>query len=100
LSTGSSQQLCQTDQRFRVRDTFTVDPAERAMEQAPAHLPFAFIEAPVGEMLGRDVPEAHRQGRRGTRRLRRGVKAERAYWTKVQYRPSNDGRYALPWPPR
>src|SRR2546427_12354612 len=41
------------------------------------------------------MPDAHRQGRRGTRRPRRGVKAERAYWTKVQYRPSNDGRYAF-----
>src|SRR5207245_9383418 len=44
------QQLRQPDQCLRVRNTFSVDPAERAIDQASPDLSLAFLEAPVGEI--------------------------------------------------
>jgi len=45
------QEVRQADQRLGVRDALAVDPAEGAVDQTPAHLPLALIEAPVVEML-------------------------------------------------
>src|SRR2546430_15430616 len=53
----------QPDQRLRVRDAFTVNAAERAIDQASPDLSLAFIEAPVGEMLEDEPPEHEGGGR-------------------------------------
>ena len=53
----------QPDQRLRVRDAFTVNAAERAIDQASPDLSLAFIEAPVGEMLEDEHPQHDGGGR-------------------------------------
>src|SRR3989449_272502 len=57
------QQMRQPDQCLRVRNTFSVDPAERAIDQAAPDLSLAFIEAPVGEMLEDEHPQHDGGGR-------------------------------------
>src|SRR2546427_5429403 len=63
LEHGFVQKTRQPDQRFRVRDAFAVDPAERAINQAPPHLSLTLIEAPVGEMLEDEHPQHDGGGR-------------------------------------
>src|SRR6266436_7292494 len=57
------QQMRQPDQCLRVRNTFSVDPAERTIDQASPDLSLAFIEAPVGEMLEDEHPQHDGGGR-------------------------------------
>src|SRR2546425_370193 len=63
LEHGFLQKVRQPDQRLRVRDAFTVNAAERAIDQAAPDLPLAFIEAPVGEMLEDQHPQHDGGGR-------------------------------------
>ena len=51
------KQLGQTDQRLGVRDALAVDSAEGPIDQAPAHLPLALIEAPVVQVLEDQHPQ-------------------------------------------
>jgi hypothetical protein len=51
------QQVRQADQGLGVRNAFAVDPAEGAIDQAPAHLPLTLIEAPVVQMLEDQHPK-------------------------------------------
>jgi hypothetical protein len=50
LEDGLVEQVGQADQRLGIGDSLTIDPAEGAVDQAPAHFPFALIEAPVVEI--------------------------------------------------
>src|SRR5204862_6415222 len=60
---GFLQQARQPDQGFRVRDALHVNPAERAINQAPPDLALTLIESPIGQMLEDEHPQ-HDGGRR------------------------------------
>ena len=63
LEDGLVEQMGQADQRLGVGDALAVDPAEGPVDQAPAHLPFALVKAPVVQVL--EDEHAQHDGRGG-----------------------------------
>jgi len=59
LEHGLVEKMRQPDQRFGVRDAFTLNAAECAIDQAPPDLSLTLIETPVEEVLENELDRTH-----------------------------------------
>ena len=58
-----AQEVRQSDQGLRIRNTLAIDSAEGAVHEAASHLALAFVEAPVPEMFQQECAQDNSGGR-------------------------------------